>query len=171
MHWPLKVRAVVALGRLPHQPSGAGESTADRSAIDKALDAMEVAHLAGRSVLELSGGERARVLIARVLAQQPRALLADEPAAGLDPAHQLSLFHHLARIAAEGRTVVVALHDLSLAARFCHTMVLLHEGRTYAAGPPREVLAPEHLAAVYGITASYRMVDGVPVVLPIGVLP
>ena len=171
VHWPLLVRVVVGLGRLPHQSFGAGESDADRAAITAALAAADVAHLAERSILELSGGERARVLLARTLAQEPRALLADEPAAGLDPSHQLALFAHLASIAAIGRTVVVALHDLSLAARFCHNIVLLHEGRTFAAGAPIDVLTPEHLAAVYGVSARYHMLDGIPVVLPLDVLP
>jgi len=171
VHWALTARAVVALGRLPYQPFGAGESEADRAAVDMALAAVDATHLAGRPVTELSGGERARVLVARALAQEPRVLLADEPAAGLDPAHQLTLFQHLAALAAAGRTVVVALHDLSLAARFCHTIALVHEGRTLAAGTPQEVLSPEHLAAAYGITARYQSIDGVPVVLPIDVLP
>jgi iron complex transport system ATP-binding protein len=171
VHWALTARAVVALGRLPYQPFGAGESDADRAAVDAALAAVDAAHLAQRPVPELSGGERARVLVARALAQEPRVLLADEPAAGLDPAHQLTLFQHLAALAASGRTVVVALHDLSLAARFCHAIALVHEGRTLAAGPPQDVLTPEHLAAAYGITARYRTIEGVPVVLPLDVLP
>lgn len=171
VHWPLLVRVVVGLGRLPHQPFGAGESAHDRAAIQAALAAMDATHLSERSVLELSGGERARVLLARALAQEPRALLADEPASGLDPSHQLALFDHLASIAASGRTVIVALHDLSLAARYCNRVVLVHEGRTFASGTPADVLTPQHLAAVYGISASYRLVDGVPVVLPLGVLP
>jgi iron complex transport system ATP-binding protein len=171
VHWALSSRAVVALGRLPYRPLGAGESPADRAAIDAALAAMDATGLADRPVTELSGGERARVLIARALAQEPRALLADEPAAGLDPAHQLGLFGHLAALAGEGRTVIVALHDLSLAARFCHSVALLHRGRTLAAGAPKDVLAPEHLAAAYGIRARYQAIDGVPVVLPLDVLP
>jgi iron complex transport system ATP-binding protein len=90
---------------------GAGESAADARAIDAALAAMDIGHLAERPVLEMSGGERARVLVARALAQEPVALLADEPAAGLDPAHQLTLFHHLTALASVGRTVVEALRE------------------------------------------------------------
>jgi iron complex transport system ATP-binding protein len=171
VHWALTARAVVALGRLPYRPMGAGESAADARAIDAALAAMDVTHLQGRPVLEMSGGERARVLVARALAQEPRVLLADEPAAGLDPAHQLALFRHFTALAAAGRTVVVALHDLSLAARFCHRIVLMQAGRAVAAGAPEDVLAREHLAAVYGIEARYVLVEGVPVVLPLEVLP
>src|SRR5262249_23619189 len=132
---------------------------------------MDAGHLAQRPVSELSGGELARVLVARALAQEPRVLLADEPAAGLDPAHQLTLFRHLAALAAQGPTLVVAGHDLSLAARFCHRIALVHQGRTLAAGAPEEVLKPEHLAAAYGISARYQAIDGVPVVLPLDVLP
>jgi iron complex transport system ATP-binding protein len=171
VHWALSARAVVALGRLPHQPVGAGESLADAAAIEAALAAMDVTHLATRPVLDMSGGERARVLIARALAQEASALIADEPAAGLDPAHQLTLFAHFARLASLGRTVVVALHDLSLAARFCHRIVLLHEGRSVAAGAAHDVLSSEHLAAVYGISGRLLRIDGLPVVLAREVLP
>jgi iron complex transport system ATP-binding protein len=132
---------------------------------------MDVTRLATRPVVEMSGGERARVLVARALAQEPSALLADEPAAGLDPAHQLALFEHFAKLAALGRTVVVALHDLSLAARFCHRIALMDGGRVVAAGAPRDVLTVEHLAAVYRIEARYAELDGVPIVLPRKLLP
>src|SRR5262249_30260894 len=111
-HWALSARAVVALGRLPHQPMGAGASPADERAIVGDLSARDISRLAARPVSEMSGGERTRVLIARARAQEPAALLADEPVAGLDPAHQLGLFGHLTTLALAGRTVVVALYDL-----------------------------------------------------------
>ena len=120
----------------------------------------------------MSGGERARVLVARALAQEPRVLLADEPAAGLDPAHQLALFRHFTALAAAGRTVVVALHDLSLAARFCHRIVLMQAGRAVAAGAPRgcaDARAPCRRLRHQG--ALCACIDGVPVVLPLEVLP
>jgi iron complex transport system ATP-binding protein len=171
VHWALSARAVVGLGRLPHQPLGTAETPADAAAVDAAITAVDAAHLAHRPVLEMSGGERARILVARALAQEPRVLLADEPVAGLDPAHQLALFRHLGALAANGRTVVVALHDLSLAARFCHRIVLIDAGRTIASGAPQDVLTNEHLAAVYGIDARYRAIDGVPVVVAMRELP
>ena len=171
VNWALAARAVVALGRLPHQPIGAGESASDTRAIEVALAAMDIGHLAARPVLDMSGGERARVLIARALAQEAPALIADEPAAGLDPAHQLALFAQFVRLAAAGRTVVVALHDLSLAARFCHKIVLLNAGHSIAAGAARDVLTVANLAAAYGIDGRYVMIDGLPVVLARDVLP
>ena len=171
VHWALSARAVVALGRLPHQPMGARENAKDAQTIEAALAAMDISALADRPVLEMSGGERARVLVARALAQEPGILLADEPASGLDPAHQLELFQHLAKLSSAGRTVVLALHDLSLAARFCHRLILMRDGRCMAAGPPAKVLQREHLAAVYRVEAEYDVVRGTPVVLVRDVLP
>jgi iron complex transport system ATP-binding protein len=170
VHWPMPVRAIVALGRLPHIPPGGRFSSADATAVDAtavdgALAAMDVTALADRPVLEISGGERARVLMARALAQHPAILLADEPVAGLDPAHQIALMHHLRRCASAGMCVVAALHDLSLAARFADDAVLLAGGRTVASGPVREVLTPARLLDVYGVQASITDVDGVPVVV------
>jgi iron complex transport system ATP-binding protein len=171
VNWALSARNIVALGRLPYQPLGTRESAADRQAIAGAIAAMDIVALADRPLFAMSGGEKARVLLARALAQEPQVIVADEPAAGLDPAHQLQLFHHLRAFVAGGRTALVALHDLSLAARFCHKLVLLNAGRAIAAGAPAEVLTFAHLAAAYGIRAEYRTIDGVATVLPLDLLP
>lgn len=165
VHWPLAVRAVVALGRLPHG-GGIGDA-----AVEAALAAMDVTHLGDRPVLELSGGERARVLVARALAQEASLLIADEPTAGLDPAHALALFELFTRLAADGRTIIVALHDLSLAARFAHHVVLLANNGVVAAGPPSEVLTPPHLQPAFGVTMLCTAVDGLPIVVPVSTLP
>jgi iron complex transport system ATP-binding protein len=171
VHWALEVRSIVALGRLPHQADGAGESEADSKAIAAAMADMDVAHLAERPVTDVSGGELARVLIARALAQEPQVLIADEPAAGLDPAHQLALFRCFTRIAEAGRNVVVALHDLSLAARFCHNILLMQAGRVVAAGSPESVLDASHLRTAYGVDAKLHTLDGIPVVQVASELP
>ena len=143
----------------------------DRLAIAEALTAMELDGLTKRTVDTLSGGEQARVLIARALAQQTGILIADEPVAGLDPAHQLRLFEHFQRFAATGRCVIVALHDLTLAARFCHHLVLMSAGRTVCAGKPDVVLSAERIREVYGVEAWRGEVAGGPVVVPLQVSP
>lgn len=162
VHWPLAARAIVALGRLPH-----GGARHPDPAVESAMRAMDVLHLAERSVAHLSGGEQARVLLARALAQESGILVADEPTAGLDPAHALELFAIFERLAAEGRAVVIALHDLTLAARFCHHVVLLVAGRVAAAGAAAEILRPEPLSAAFGVSIATGSIEGVPVVIPL----
>lgn len=166
VHWPVPVRDIVALGRLPHRLGPAGESAADRAAIDAALVMLDLLELANRPADRLSGGELGRALIGRALAQDSAIILADEPAAGLDPAHALDLFGVLQRCARDGRTVAVALHDLSMAARFCHDIVLLDAGRVAAVGETAHVLAPVCLEPVFGVHFAIGDIDGVPVVLP-----
>ncbi len=165
--WPMRARAIVALGRLPSRPNGAAEAPADHAAVDGAMRDMDIAEFADRPVDELSGGERARVLVARALAQEPDILLADEPSAALDPRHQLGLFETLKRRAEAGRIVIVALHDLTAAARFAGKVVLMHQGRIVAAGPPRTVLTPGNLRNVYGIDSEIIDVAGLPIVVPL----
>jgi iron complex transport system ATP-binding protein len=170
VHWGISVRAVAALGRLPHTSAMAGLGDADRAAIDSALAAMDLSEIAERPVDELSGGERARALFARALAQDAPIILADEPTAGLDPAHALELFAVLRRLAADGRTVAVALHDLSMAARFCHDIVLLEHGRLVAAGPAGEVLSAERMSRAFGVHLRFGQFDNIPIVVPIAPL-
>jgi iron complex transport system ATP-binding protein len=163
VHWPLAARAIVALGRLPYR----GQLLNDAEAIESAMQAMDVKEFADRPIAQLSGGEQARVLVARALAQESGILIADEPTAGLDPAHSLELFATFQRLAAEGRAVAIALHDLTLAARFCHHVVLLVAGRVAAAGPAAEILTPGPLSAAFGVSIASGAVEGVPVVVPV----
>lgn len=170
VHWPLTAATIAGLGRIPHRGVSRGESDADRTAVTNALAAMDVQDFRNRPISELSGGEKARVLVARALAQDARYLIADEPTAGLDPGHTLTLFEHLTKIASQGRAVVVALHDLSLALRYCHRVALLKTGAMVALGAPGDILSEANLAAVYGVRARLACVDGVPVVVPISAM-
>ncbi|MEZ5899625.1 MAG: ABC transporter ATP-binding protein [Hyphomicrobiaceae bacterium] len=166
VHWGLSGERVVALGRLPHQSLASGLGDADKRAIAEAMVRMDVSHLAQRSVARLSGGERARVLFARALAQEATYLIADEPTAGLDPAHALLLFEELQRLSQEGKAVVTALHDLSLAARYATRVAIFKAGCCIADGPPAQVLSSENLANAFAIDAIVSHVDGFPVFLP-----
>lgn len=158
--WAVPVDTLVSLGRTRHRSPFAPLSPEDRAAVDDAMRRMDVAQFRRRKVTELSGGELARVLIARVLAQDTPLLLADEPVAGLDPAHQISLMRTFRSLAAEGRSVVASLHDLGLAARWCTRLVLLDAGRIVADGAARAVLTPDHLRAVYRISAHIADMEG-----------
>lgn len=170
VHWALKSERVVALGRLPHRSFAAGENEKDRAAIASAMARMDVVEFKDRPVAKLSGGERARVLVARALAQEAEYLITDEPAAGLDPAHSLALFEELARLARDGHGILTALHDLSFAARFATRVVLLKGGVCLADGPPARILSKENLAAAFGIDAIVSDISGIPVVLPRSVI-
>lgn len=153
VHWPMTVERLVALGRLPHCDPWRAMKETDARAITEALRNADVAHLRKRRVTTLSGGERARVLLARMLATEAPVLLADEPVAALDPAHQFQVMALLQSRARQGAAVLIVLHDLALAARFCDRLVLLNRGRVVADGNARTVLSAENLAAVYGVQA------------------
>lgn len=168
LHWPITVDRLVALGRIPHLGPLSRIGPADRDAIDRALALTESLELRERVATELSGGERARVLLSRALAVEAPGLLADEPLAALDPAHQFQVMDLLAGLAAEGRMVLAVLHDLAMAARYCGRIVLLADGRVVADGPPAIVLTPDRIAQVYGVRALVTEVDARPVVLPTG---
>ncbi len=164
--WPVKVREVVALGRKPWRESSCFGDYAGGQIIAAAMARMGVEGLADRTADTLSGGERARVLIARALAQTTPLLIADEPVAGLDPAHQIGLMEVFASLLREGRSVVVSLHDLGLAARWCTRLIMMDGGVVVADGPPAAVLTAENLRRVYGIEAYFGKADGGPVIMP-----
>jgi iron complex transport system ATP-binding protein len=147
-----RVDEVVSLGRLPHS-SGI---EADRTIITAVLSAVDAQHLAHRSYLSLSGGEQQRVHLARVLAQlwpgrTGQVLLLDEPTAGLDPLHQHSILQSIRQFADLGGAVLVILHDLNLAARYCDRLLLLSDGRLRLSGTPEQVLRAEPLKSVFGL--------------------
>lgn len=148
------VRDIVAMGRTPHQSRFSTTTHEDRRKIQQALDRTEIADLADRSVGELSGGQRQRVLLARALAQDTPTMLLDEPTANLDINHQVRTLSLVSDLAGDGKTVVAAIHDLELAARFCDRVALLTDGRIAAAGPPTEVLTPDRLEAAFGVPTA-----------------
>jgi iron complex transport system ATP-binding protein len=166
IHWALPVAEVVLMGRLPHLGAWDRPGEPDRAIAASAMAALDIADLAERPATRLSGGEKARVLLARALAGAPEILLADEPVAGLDPYHRLEVMEHLAGLVVTGTGVVVVLHDLALAARFCGRLVLLDKGRVAADGAPADVLTAERLAAVYRIEAVKGRHEGADYLLP-----
>ncbi|WFB10487.1 ABC transporter ATP-binding protein [Streptomyces sp. LX-29] len=147
----LRVADVVGLGRTPFRDRWRGPDATDRAVVAAALERVGLTALAGRSWKALSGGERQRAHIARALAQQPYGLLLDEPTNHLDVKHQLELMELLTDT---DQTVLVALHDLSLAARYCDRLLLLHHGRLIASGAPASVLTVERLAEVFEVDAE-----------------
>lgn len=165
-HWPMAARDVVALGRTPHHGGKVRLTPKDHDSIAQAMTEADVEDLADRPMNRLSGGERARVLLARALAVGAPVLMADEPAAHLDVGHQLSLMQVLRRRAEGGDTVVLVLHDLSSALRFCDRVAVLAHGRLVVQGRPAEVLSDSCLADVFGITVARGRHEGVPFFQP-----
>jgi iron complex transport system ATP-binding protein len=162
LQWPISVRNLVALGRHPYRGSwwrggfsaaAQAEADADERAIEQALRVTDVWTLRERRADELSGGERARARLARLLAVEAELMLADEPVAALDPMHQLRVMELLRSRCEAGQTVVVVLHDLTLASRFCDRLLLLDRGLAMACGEVETVLSAEQLARVYGVRA------------------
>lgn len=155
MAWPVAVREAVALGRFAYGAGVGRLGAEDQAAVDGAVAACDLGDLMDRDVTTLSGGETARVHMARALAAQAPALIADEPTAALDPLHQWTIMQVLARQAQAGGAVLVVVHDLALAARFCSRVVVLKDGQGLAEGLPSEVLTPDLLATAYGIDAAW----------------
>lgn len=151
----LSAREVVMLGRIPFQSIWqSAPSPDDEKLADGALAAVGMIQFADRLYHTLSGGEQQRLHIARALAQQPKLLLLDEPTNHLDVHAQLTILNLLQARARAGATVLLALHDLNLAAAFCDSLVVLHEGRQVAEGSPEQVLTPALLRRVYDVEAT-----------------
>jgi iron complex transport system ATP-binding protein len=156
--FPFTVRDIVMMGRIPHAQSRlTGTRHRDVELVSRAMVESGCLHLADRPFSELSGGERQRVVIARALAQEPKALLLDEPTVYLDISGQLEMMDLVRRLNRErSLTIVAVLHDINLAARYCDRIALLSQGRLEAVGAPGEVLNPETIQSVYGVEVAIR---------------
>lgn len=162
--FPFRVIEVVSMGRAPWARTIEGRD--DVEAVSQAMDAADVTHLAARRYTQLSGGEKARVSLARVLAQRTQVVFLDEPTASLDLKHQEDVMRIARRLADEGRAVVVVLHDLSLASAYADRMALVSGGNLESVGSPAEVLTVERIERVYGLPVELHLVAGRPVVVP-----
>ena len=167
--FPITVREMVGMGRYPHLGPLEGEGSEDKVAVHEALEVCDVTHLVNRDLSTLSGGELQRVRIARALAQEPMALILDEPTSSLDIKHAMEILELLKQSVASGLTVILTTHGLDLAARFSDRMLLLSEGQVAAEGTPDEVVNEETLADVYGwpVKVEWEPTTGSPRVTPL----
>ena len=158
--WPIRVRDLVALGRFAHGAALGRLGSIDAAAVDRALAVCDLGTLADRAADTLSGGELARVHVARAFAAEAPLLIVDEPTAALDPLHQHQVMHLLRTSASSGCGVLVVTHDISLAAQTADRLVWMTAGRVVADGPAEATLTAEQVAAVYGVSATVRRIDG-----------
>jgi len=165
--FPFRVIEVVLMGRSPHLGVLGFESRADVALAQGVMERVGIEGFADRSILDLSGGERQLVLIARALIQEPRILLLDEPTAHLDLAHRVAVLDLVRDFARDGRSALVVSHDLSLSARTSDLLALLADGRVLECGTPADVLTPKNLMTAFGIHADViQAPDGSPLVVP-----
>jgi len=162
------VRDLIHLGRTPYIPRFATGTPGDRETVDRVVERLELGSFVSRLATDLSGGELQRVVLARALAQEPRVLLLDEPTSALDIGHQQQVLDLVDSMRREsGLTVIAAMHDLTSAGQYGERLVLLHDGRVVADGPPGAVLTADRLAAIYGARVEVLdRADG-PAVLPL----
>jgi iron complex transport system ATP-binding protein len=164
IHWDVNVRSLVGLGRLPHQGRWGGHPD-DAAAIEAAMAQTDCLDLADRKALRLSGGEQARVLLARVLAGRPEWILADEPLANLDPAYQIDVMNCFKAAAAKGTGVALVLHDLTQAARIADHVIIMKAGSIIASGAAADILTADHLAEAFGVKVHIGTDDyGAPII-------
>jgi iron complex transport system ATP-binding protein len=167
VHWPLPAQDIVALGRYPHGAiDPARLSSRDAEAVRRAMQAADVVDLRARRVTELSGGERSRVVLARVLAVEAPVILADEPTASLDPRHQIDIVRNLRAVADKGALVMVVTHDLGLAARFADTVLVLSEGRLVSQGAAAVALSEKVMGEVFRVSAYRAEFQRAAVIVP-----
>jgi iron complex transport system ATP-binding protein len=165
--FPFSAIEVVLMGRSPHLGTLGFETRSDIELARQMMARVGVEQFADRSILDLSGGERQLVMIARALTQEPRVLLLDEPTAHLDFAHRMTVLGLVQEFARGDRSALVVSHDLSLSARSCDHLALLADGKVLASGPPLEVLTPGNLLNAFGIAADIvHAPDGSPLVVP-----
>lgn len=153
VHWPLSVQKVVELGRVPHHHAWSRLSTEDAEAVQHAMNTVGVAEFGDRLITKLSGGEKARVMLARALAVGAPVLFVDEPVASLDPRFQLEVMDVLAGQARAGKAVVAVMHDLTLASRYADRLVVIDAGEIVATGAPKDILSDGLLTQVFGVSA------------------
>lgn len=165
-HWPMLVSDIIALGRIPHGSGMDSLSDADRLAVADAMADTETTEFAHRPVTELSGGERARVALARALAVAAPVLLADEPTASLDPRYGLHVLEMLTRLADDGVAVVAVLQDLGHAARFADRLLVMDEGEVVADGAPARILTEDLISRVFGVSAAPLQMSGKQLFVP-----
>lgn len=170
VHWPLTVGHLVSLGRIPHLTPWQSTNTEDQDLTLQAMKRTDVDHLAARNTTTLSGGERARAMLARAIVTGAEFLLADEPIEALDPYHQIKIMTILKELAIAGNGVLLVLHDLNFAQEYCDKLVLLNKGHVIASGAPSEVLTDTNLEKAYNIKAARIEKDGKNYLIPSGLL-
>ena len=163
--WGLSVHDLVGLGRLPFGPIQKNDAH-----VEAAIIKMDLGAFSDRIATQLSGGEQARVLIARALAQDTPILMADEPTASLDPANQISTLKIFSELSQDGKGIISSIHDLGLAARYCTKLALLDRGKLVAFGSADEVLTPDNLQTVFSIEAHYEKTKEGVIFQPLSVL-